>query len=89
MRDCDGGVTQFLYGEDGIDPVKQLGLKWLSLMADNTNAVAKGIRFKVLDSMDRNTYRDTAKKRKKIAQKKGADFAVLFWAEGRELRVES
>eukprot|EP00961_Rhodomonas_salina_P225995 3055407-Rhodomonas_salina.7 len=72
VRDCDGGVAQFLYGEDGIDPatvsltdvstdtaasptdasteprvwceqVKQLGLRWLPLLADNSAAVARSI----------------------------------------------
>jgi hypothetical protein len=71
VRDCDGGIAQFLYGEDGIDPVKQLGLKWLPLMADNTRSVAKGIQFDVLAHMNRKRYREAKKTREDAMKESG------------------
>ncbi|KAJ1481894.1 hypothetical protein T484DRAFT_2699091 [Baffinella frigidus] len=74
VRDCDGGVTQFLYGEDGVDPVKQLGLRWLSHLAENSQAVANTITQQVLDSMDRKSYQKHAKAVRKDAKSQGVSY---------------
>ena len=74
VRDCDGGINQFLYGEDGIDPVKQLGLRWLSHLAENSQAVADTVTDKVLASMDRRTYAKHAKALRKEAKAAGVSY---------------
>jgi len=74
VRDNDGGIHQFLYGEDGIDPVKQLGLKWLSHLADNSAATLKTIHESTLDKMDRKAVKDHQKQVRKIAKSKGISY---------------
>jgi len=74
VRDNDGGIHQFLYGEDGIDPVKQLGLKWLSHLADNSQATLKTIHESTLDKMDRKAVKDHQKQVRKIAKAKGISY---------------
>jgi DNA-directed RNA polymerase I subunit RPA1 len=74
VRDNDGGIHQFLYGEDGIDPVKQLGLKWLSHLADNSAATLKTIHESTLDKMDRKAVKAHQKQVRKIAKAKGVSY---------------
>jgi DNA-directed RNA polymerase I subunit RPA1 len=74
VRDNDGGIHQFLYGEDGIDPVKQLGLKWLSHLADNSAATLKTIHESTLDKMDRKAVKEHQKQVRKIAKSKGISY---------------
>ena len=35
VRDSDGSIVQFFYGEDGLDTVKMSGLNWFTLLAAN------------------------------------------------------
>ena len=74
VRDNDGGIHQFLYGEDGIDPVKQLGLRWLSHLADNSQATLKSLNPTTLDKMDRTAVKEHKKKVQKIAKSKGVSY---------------
>lgn len=54
--------AQFLYGEDGIDPLKQLGLKWLDHLADNSKAITgQPMLSKALAAMDRKSAKKHVK----------------------------
>ena len=74
VRDNDGAIHQFLYGEDGLDPVKQLGLKWLSHLADNSAATLKGIHESTLDRMDRHALKAHQKQVRKLAKSTGQSY---------------
>ena len=43
VRDCDGGVVQFLYGEDGLDVSKTAYLRQFSFLAANVDAVTDAL----------------------------------------------
>ena len=75
VRDCDGAIVQFLYGEDGIDPLKQLGLKWLDHLADNSKAITgQPMLSKALAAMDRKSAKKHVKQVKKEAEELGIDY---------------
>lgn len=35
VRDCDGGIVQFFYGEDSLDPSREKFFKKLDFLQDN------------------------------------------------------
>lgn len=65
VRDCDGSIVQFLYGEDGIDTLKQLGLQWFDHLADNTASVTRSLTERTLEALDRKSYKKRIKEFKK------------------------
>jgi DNA-directed RNA polymerase I subunit RPA1 len=77
VRDCDQGIHQFLYGEDGIDPLKQLGLHWLDHLADNPAAALRNIKPSELAALDRKQFLQHAKRCHKAARAAGVDYRQM------------
>ena len=77
VRDCDGGVHQFLYGDDGVDPLKQLGLHWLDHLADNPAAALRCIKSRELAAVDRSEYLTQARRCHKAARAAGVSYREM------------
>lgn len=92
VRDCEGGVVQFLYGEDGLDPIKAAHLdcssSTLRFLARNKNALVK--RYPALP----NSSIDQAAEDSRWAQRNRSDTALFSLEKGmhvkaRRLRIGS
>ena len=70
VRHSDGSIVQFLYGEDGLDVIKQKYLKNLKFAADNFDAIVANCRPDlVLDNIGTEEARKFARKAIKNPQK--------------------
>ena len=70
VRQADGTVVQFLYGEDGLDVTKQKYLKNLKFAADNFDSIVANCRPDlVLDRIDTEEARKASKKAAKHPEK--------------------
>jgi DNA-directed RNA polymerase I subunit RPA1 len=92
VRDCEGGVVQFLYGEDGLDPIKAAHLdcssSTLRFLARNKHALVK--RYTALP----NSSIDQAAEDSRWAQRNRSDTALFSLEKGmhvkaRRLRIGS
>lgn len=92
VRDSEGGVVQFLYGEDGIDPIKAAHLdctsSTLRFLARNRNALLK--RYPALP----NSSIDQAAEDSRWAQRNRSDTALFslekgMYVKARRLRIGS
>ncbi|EOD44463.1 putative dna-directed rna polymerase i subunit protein [Neofusicoccum parvum UCRNP2] len=76
VRDSDGSMVQFLYGEDGLDPTKEKYLKDFKFTAENFDSVLEsmGIRghFGKISSEEASEYNKLAYKKYKKTGNLGA-----------------
>jgi len=86
VRDADGTMIQFLYGEDGLDVAKQRNLKEFKFAAENYGALMAGLRigeeFKKIYSEDASQYNAKTLKKVKKSDKTGKkvpDPALSKW----------
>lgn len=89
VRDADGTMIQFLYGEDGLDIAKQRHLKEFKFAAENSSALMRELNvteeFKKIYSDEAGDYNvKTLKKVKKAASsgKRVPDPALSIWNPG-------
>ncbi|ORZ31924.1 hypothetical protein BCR44DRAFT_1539185 [Catenaria anguillulae PL171] len=74
VRDSDGSILQFYYGEDGLDVTKQKHLNKFRFCAENTDAL--NARYRPLELVDR-IDEDAAGKAAKQIKKKGLSDTVM------------
>ena len=77
VRDCDQSIHQFLYGEDGVDPLKQLGLHWLEHLADNPAAALRNVKPRELEALDRKHFLQHSKRCHKAARAAGVGYREM------------
>lgn len=72
VRDADGSIIQFLYGEDGLDVTKQKYLSDFSFVLQNVNSVVAQLRYSPEVGERLSVNRDTIVKQMKKAIKSGS-----------------
>lgn len=89
VRDADGTMIQFLYGEDGLDVAKQRNLKEFKFAAENFSALMGGLNvgeeFKKVYSVEAGKYNlNTLKEVKKTSSigESVPDPALSIWNPG-------
>ncbi|KAJ4303349.1 hypothetical protein N0V90_002242 [Kalmusia sp. IMI 367209] len=88
VRDSDGSMIQFLYGEDGLDTTKQKYLNDFKFQAENFNSLAESLRvtdaFQQVHSKEAEHYTKSAyKKSRKPGNYAAKDPALAVYTPSR------